>query len=75
MTCAFVPEKPNDDTPARRGRSVSGQAVASVTSRTEPAAQSTCADGSSTCRVAGTTPWAIAWTILMTPATPAAACV
>ena len=50
-----------------------GQGTASVTSRTAPADQSTCGVGSSTCSVAGTTPWRIAMTILITPAVPAAA--
>ena len=73
MTCALVPLMPNDDTPARRGLPVAGQGTASVSSRTAPADQSTCGDGSSTCRVGGSTPCRIASTILITPATPAAA--
>ncbi len=75
ITCAFVPEIPNDDTAARRGRSTAGHGVASVARATAPADQSICGDGSSTCNVAGTTPCRIAMTILITPATPAAACV
>ena len=53
ITCALVPLIPNDDTPARRGRSTSrprprlGQQLAP-----HPADQSTCGDGASTCRVA-----------------------
>ncbi|CAM5434574.1 hypothetical protein SGRIM128S_05740 [Streptomyces griseomycini] len=73
MTCAFVPLTPNDETPARHGRSTSGHARCSVSNSTDPADQSTCEDGSVTCRVFGSTPWCIAMTILMTPATPAAA--
>jgi hypothetical protein len=69
---AFVPPMPNADTPARRGRSFSGHARASVSSSTEPEAQSTCGEGSSTCSVLGAMPCRIAWTILITPATPAA---
>ena len=38
-----------------------------------PAAQSTCEEGASTCRVFGSSPSRIAITILITPATPAAA--
>ncbi|GAB3690930.1 hypothetical protein GCM10027597_47050 [Saccharopolyspora tripterygii] len=72
---ALVPLSPNEDTAARRGSPVSGHGVFSVTSRTAPADQSTCEDGSSTSSVRGTTPLRIAMTILMTPATPAAACV
>ncbi len=72
-TCAFVPLIPKEDTTARRGRSTSGQGVGAVSSRTAPAAQSTCEEGSSTCRVAGSRPWCIASAILITPATPAAA--
>ncbi len=66
---------PNDDTAARRGRSTEGHATGEVTSSTAPADQSIAGDGSSTCRVFGTWPWRIAMTILMIPATPAAACV
>ncbi len=74
ITCAFVPEIPNDDTPARRGRPTPGHGIASVARATAPAVQSMCGDGSSTCNVAGTRPCRIANTILITPATPAAAC-
>ena len=57
---------------ARAARSPARGSV-SVSSATVPADQSTCGDGSSTCRVCGRTPCRIACTILMTPATPAAA--
>ena len=73
ITCALVPLIPNDDTPARRGPSPFGQGRDSVNSETAPADQSTCGVGTSTCNVCGITPCRIAWTILMTPATPAAA--
>ncbi|RPK57885.1 hypothetical protein EES42_39020 [Streptomyces sp. ADI95-17] len=72
---ALVPLMPNDDTAARRGPPVSGHATDSLRSSTAPADQSTCVDGSSTCKVCGSTPCRIAMTILMIPATPAAACV
>ncbi|CAM4279106.1 hypothetical protein KIPE111705_46465 [Kibdelosporangium persicum] len=75
ITCALVPLSPKDDTPARRGRPASGHSTGSVTSRTAPSAQSTCGDGASTCNVFGSRPSRIADTILITPATPAAACV
>ncbi|GAA3784069.1 hypothetical protein GCM10022379_57950 [Micromonospora maritima] len=68
-----MPEMPNDDTAARRGRSTSGHGRADVTSSTAPADQSTFDDGASTCSVGGTTPCRIARTILTIPATPAAA--
>ncbi len=71
---ALVPLTPNADTPARRGRSARGHSRASVSSSTAPADQSTSGVGASTCRVAGRTPWRSACTILITPATPAAAC-
>ena len=74
ITWAFVPEIPNEDTPARCGRSTSGQARASVTSSTAPDFQSTSLVGASTCSVLGTTPARIAMTILITPPPPAAAC-
>ncbi len=72
-TWALVPLMPKEETPARRGRPVSGQSVRSVSRRTEPEDQSTCREGWSACRVFGRTPWRMAMTILMTPATPAAA--
>ncbi len=73
MVCALVPLIPKDDTAARRGRPVSGQAVVSVSRRTSPSVQSTCVDGRSMCRDLGRTPCRSAMTVLMTPATPAAA--
>ena len=76
MTCALVPETPNDDTPARRGRpGTAGHGTAPASSRTCPASQSTCGDGTSACSVAGSSPCRIARIILITPAAPAAACV
>ncbi|BCM72771.1 hypothetical protein EASAB2608_08105 [Streptomyces sp. EAS-AB2608] len=69
----MVPLIPKEDTPARRGRSGAGQGRCSVSRATAPALQSTWGDGASTCRVRGSTPLRIAITILMTPATPAAA--
>ena len=73
MTCALVPLMPNDDTPARRGVPFAGHGCASVSRATDPIVQSTCGVGSSTCSVAGSCSWRIDWTILMMPATPAAA--
>src|SRR5262249_43985225 len=77
MMCALVPLIPNDDTPALRTcpgeRPSAGHGRASVSSDTDPAVQSTCGLGASTCNVAGSVSWRIACTILITPATPAAA--
>ena len=73
MTCALVPLIPNDDTPARRGRSCAGHSRASVSSDTAPADQSTCGVGTSTCSVLGISPCRTACTILITPPAPAAA--
>ncbi len=73
-TWAFVPLIPKPDTPARRGRSPRGHGAASVSSSISPADQSTCGVGASTCSVGASTPARIAMSILMTPATPAAAC-
>ncbi len=73
ITWALVPLIPNDEMPARRGVSPAGQGCASVSSATEPAVQSTCGLGSSTCNVAGSASLRIAMIILITPATPAAA--
>jgi hypothetical protein len=70
----LVPLTPKDDTPARRGRP-DGHSRASVSSSTAPAVQSTWDDGVSTCSVGGRTPCRIAMIILITPPTPAAACV
>ncbi len=76
MTCAFVPLAPKAETPARRGRSSApGHSWASVSSSTAPADQSTCDDGVFACSVLGSSPCRMASTILITPATPAAACV
>ncbi len=73
MTWAFVPLIPNDDTPARRWPSRAGHGCGSVSNDTAPADQSTWGEGTSTCRVLGIIPCRIACTILITPATPAAA--
>ncbi len=56
MTCALVPLTPNDDTPARRGRPVSGHSRDSLSRSTAPADQSTRDDGVSAWRVFGTVP-------------------
>jgi hypothetical protein len=72
-TWAFVPLNPNEDTPARRGRSLLRQALGSVRSARPLSAQSTCGDGSSACKVAGNREFRSASTILIIPATPAAA--
>ncbi len=71
MTCALVPLIPNADTPARRTRSPAGHGIASVSSRTSPADQSTCGEGSSAWSVRGSFWCRSASTILMTPAMPA----
>src|SRR5271157_1187142 len=76
ITCALVPLIPNDDTPARRGpppTGSTGQGRDSVNNDTDPTDQSTCGVGTSTCNVFGITPCRNACTILITPATPAAA--
>jgi hypothetical protein len=71
--CALVPEIPKAETAARRTRPVSGHAVVRVSSETDPPDQSTCGVGRSMCRLAGSSPARMAMTILITPATPAAA--
>ena len=70
---ALVPEIPNEETAARRGRSPRCHGWGSVRSFTSPASQSTCGDGASTWSVGGSRPWRSASTILITPPTPAAA--
>ncbi len=74
ITCALVPLIPKADTPARRGRSPGAHSTGARSSSTAPLPQSTAPVGSSACRVAGSTPCRSACTILMMPATPAAAC-
>src|SRR5262249_42247559 len=60
----------------RRARSASaGHGCSCSSTRTVPLDQSTSGDGSPTCSVRGNTPLRSAPTALMTPATPAAACV
>ena len=72
IVCTLVPLMPNDEMPARRARSVSGQAAGSVSRSTSPAVQSTWDVGSVTCSVRGSSSWRSAMTILMTLAMPAA---
>jgi hypothetical protein len=71
----LVPLIPNEEMPARRGRSPAGHSTFSVSSSTSPAVQSTCGLGSSRLIVRGSRPLRSASTIFITPATPAAACV
>ncbi|GAB3823434.1 hypothetical protein GCM10027610_000350 [Dactylosporangium cerinum] len=73
MTCALVPLTPNDEMPARRGWPLTFHGTGSASSDTAPIDQSTCGVGRSTCRVRGSSSCRIAMTILMMPATPAAA--
>lgn len=73
MTWALVPLMPKDETPARRGWPSRRHSRASVSRSTDPVDQSTCEERSVTFRVLGSTPCRIAMTILITPATPAAA--
>ena len=73
MMWALVPLIPNEDTAARRGRWWGGQGVLWVSRDTAPADQSMWGEGSSICKLAGRIPARIAITILITPATPAAA--
>ncbi len=73
IRCALVPLIPNEDTAARRGRPVAGQARVPSSSSTLPADQSTCGEGASRCSVPGSSPYRSACTSLITPVTPAAA--
>ncbi|GAB2758563.1 hypothetical protein GCM10027199_36130 [Amycolatopsis magusensis] len=66
---------PNEETAARFGWPVSGHGVFSVISSTAPAVQSTWDVGSSMPSDFGSTPCRMDMIILITPATPAAACV
>ncbi len=71
-TCAFVPERPKEETPARRGWPVAGHGSSVARSLMEPEDQSTLVEGWSTWRVRGRTPARRASTILMMEATPEA---
>src|SRR4029077_5278651 len=73
ITWALVPLMPKEEMPARRGRPLASQGTCSINSSISPASQSTLEEGASTCRVLGRIPCRIAWVILITPATPAAA--
>lgn len=73
MVWALVPLAPKEETAARRGRPGSVQGRLAVSRRTLPWLQSTLPEGSSACRLRGSTPCRIAMTTLMIPATPAAA--
>src|SRR5262249_39555445 len=55
-TCAFVPPNPNDDTPARRGRSTTGQSVGSATTFRPISSKGMCGLGVSKCRFGGMCP-------------------
>ncbi len=68
-----MPLMPKEETAARRGLPFGSQASASVSSSIFPADQSTLDEGRSTWSVFGSTPSRIASTVLITPATPAAA--
>ena len=73
-TCALVPLKPNDDTPARRGPVHRGHQCASATTFESQTHQTGCADWDSReMQVGGICPRCTASTALMKPATPAAA--
>src|SRR5262249_48660622 len=75
-TCAFVPLMPNDDTPARRTRDASlRHAQASCKSDSPLPSHSICSLGRSACNVFGKSSCCNDSTILITPSTPAAACV
>ncbi len=73
ITWALVPLMPKAETAARRGRPGSSQSRACASRATVPADQSTCGEGRSTCRVRGSRACRSAITVLMSPATPAAA--
>ncbi|WP_052704564.1 hypothetical protein [Streptomyces sp. SID5473] len=72
-TWALVPLTPKEEMPARRGLSPVVQVRAWSRRRTLPSVQSMWGEGVSAWRVRGRVAFRIAITILMTPATPAAA--
>ena len=75
MTWALVPLKPKEETAARRGRPARsrGHATALGEQPDRPATSPRARRARSTCRVCGSIPCRMASTILITPATPAAA--
>ena len=73
-TCALVPPMPNELTPARRGAGRRGPlAKRDRRRRTALDAKSICGFGRSKCRLGGSLPCSSARTVLISPATPAAA--
>ena len=72
-TCAFVPAKPNDDTPARRGPTTVGHGADSVGKKNRVDEASIAGFNRVKCRLDGIWPRCTANTALMKPAIAAAA--
>ena len=75
ITCALVPLTPKEDTPSTTRTTPHPLPQPPSTTPPHPQTNPHDGEGSSTCNVLGNTPCSIAFTILITPATPAAACV
>ena len=73
MTCALVPENPNELTPAIRGRPSRAQGRASSTTRTGSRSQGMCGDGFRKFRCFGNSSCSSDRMTLIRPAIPAAA--
>ena len=73
MTCAFVPPMPNELTPARRGESPSLHALSFVLTKKGLLAKSMFGFSFSKCRLGGSCLCLSVCTVLIKPATPAAA--
>ena len=73
MTCAFVPPKPKELTPAMRLPSRGSQASRFACTRTRSSSNGMCGFGVWKWRLGGSSPWSIERTTLMSPAMPAAA--
>ncbi|SKI62887.1 Uncharacterised protein [Mycobacteroides abscessus subsp. abscessus] len=71
-TCALVPVKPKELTPARRGRPFACHGIALSTTRTGSDSHGMCGDGLSKCRLCGNTPFCNDNTTLIRPAAPEA---
>ncbi len=69
-TCAFVPVKPKELIPARRGLPLACHGIALSTTRTGSESHGICGDGVSKCRLCGSTSCCSDNTTLIRPATP-----
>src|SRR5690625_379215 len=72
ITCALVPDTPNDDTPARRGRDTTGHSIACAATTNSDAPAPALGVNSEKFRCRGMNPCRTDNTVLMNPAIPEA---